>query len=182
MDSLKDIYDRYCENPEQLDKDAFADVRLSHANLASDMLHHAEVYLKWARLSAIAQAQLRATAHHTKEVLWREARQVAHNKLLASGDPKPSKDRVDDVATTDADYRKHVETLQKCEAIADTFQRIEYAMLHRRDMATEVNRRQNTELRALPTDTSLRDVQERSFRALEDQAKSIIRQSQEGEI
>lgn len=181
MDNLKDIYDRYCQDPESLDRDAFSDVRLSHANLTDDMLHHSEVYLKWARLSAIAQAQLRATAHHTKEILWREARQAAYTKLVASGEAKPSKDRIDDVAITDADYRKHVETLQKCEAIADTFQRVEYAMLHRRDMATEVNRRQNTELRALPTDTSLRELQERSFRSMEDQAKSIIRQSQEGD-
>ncbi|TXH17552.1 MAG: hypothetical protein E6R03_03800 [Hyphomicrobiaceae bacterium] len=180
-DSLKDVYDKYCADPDSLDRDAFADVKLHQEDLTHDMLHHSELYLKWARLSAIAQAQLRATKHYTEEVLWREARQAAWTKLVKAGEQKPSKDRVDDVATTDPDYRSHIEALQRCEAVADTFQRIEYAMLHRRDMVSEVNKRQNTEMRALPTDTSLRDLQSRDFRSMEAKAKDIINKSREGE-
>lgn len=187
VERLQDLFDRYCLNPDQIDTDAFADVSLDDTALLSNMQYHSELYLKWSRLCVIADSHFKTIKYEVEKILWAEARQAAHQKLVAAGDPKPSKDRVDDVATIDPEYRKHVEMMHRAERIYETFKRIEFAMLHRRDMISEMNSRQNRELRHLYNGNSssmMQDSGDQSprtgFREMEAGVRNMIQQGKGG--
>lgn len=173
---LKAMFDHYCQHPEKLDEDAFRDVNLDAEGVVDGMLTQAETYLKWARLSAIAEAQYEELEHHVKKVCWYEACSYARDSIAKTGD-KPTEQRINEIATSSKDYQRHVLMLNKASAIAATFKRIEYAMLQRKDMLQSLNSRQRAELDLLPRDPEVVAQRKTEFDRLRTQVAEIISKS-----
>lgn len=180
-ENLKNLYDFYCANPERLDQDALSDVQIHEADLRNDMSTHSETYLKWARLSVIANSQHNSLQYHVEKIIWREARLNARS-IIASRNEKITDSYVDEIAASDPAYRQHVVLMQRAEAIAETFKRIEFAFLHRRDMIQGLGMRENTERRMLPYgDPDTASARANNFKELESQVRDLIKSSRKGD-
>lgn len=149
MPTLREQYEFYCKNPEILRQETDAAVHVNLMHIERDLAGHAEAYLHWARMSAIAESEYESVELHTKEFVWPNCYAVARQAFEQAGE-KATEKQIEANAMLDPSYQAQLDVLRNAKKIAATFKRIESAMWQRHSMLQSVNSRQCKEMSTLP--------------------------------
>lgn len=142
--SLRALYEKYCQDPELLDRDAEEAVRIHSSDVEKDLGAHAGIYLHWSRLSVEAEHEAAVIESYVDGFVKNDCRFRAR-QLLEQSREKITESRVDEIASRDPLWLRQQKLLSNAKKIASVFKRVENAMWQRKDMLQSLNSRQSRE-------------------------------------
>lgn len=148
LESIFQIYDRLSNDPDELEKEIQADIQVDEGSMGQELKKQAANYLKWGRLTVIAEKKLEE-AKTNVALVWTEARERMRAWLIASGERVTEK-RIDSESLADEQYVVATEEVQKAELLAKTFAKVEHAIFSKSYMLQSINARQQREFGLYP--------------------------------
>ena len=146
-------------DPAFLQKEVTKAVRVSKSAIQMDMVRMSSLYMKWAFLSSLAEADVRRQKRRIEEEILPGCRSEAE-ELCKEQKRKVLKQTLEDIAKEDPGYVSAVTELEDFQLIATILKKVEIALLTKRDMLQSLNSRQKVELVALPHDHDSYDFED----------------------
>jgi hypothetical protein len=147
---MEQLYEKYTKDTDAFESALLNDLKIKEDLMDRELLFQAERYLKWARLSAIAESRFKAGKRKLDEEQWSVCRDRARKELVRTNQKTTIAD-VEAQAYKDPlwiEQRNAVLQLEKEHLI---FKKAEQAFWQRKEMLMSLNYRQRAEFSMIPS-------------------------------
>jgi hypothetical protein len=157
METLESTFLRISSNPQLFEEMYFNDLKIQKDDVQADMLEQPSLYMKWARLSVIAETYF-DQQKYLIDLEIRPAAQAAARELLQAAGEKITIDRLNEETNRIQSYKEAMQERLRLEGIMSTLKKVEFAMSQRCSMLQSYNSRQKAEMSFYSPDRMTKEI------------------------
>jgi hypothetical protein len=148
----EDVLEYYLEHQGDMFEAQDKVIKINEENIPEDQRKQPELYLRWARLYAMAENKHDEFDEVISKTIWPQAKERA--KMILEG--KPSNAAVEEAAKFDEEYQEASWKRMRYKQLAKLLYEMKEAMKQRKDMLQSIGATQRIELDAIPRDLDSR--------------------------
>jgi hypothetical protein len=153
VSSIRELFELYFDNEEELWQDMDKAIHIQEGQIPQQQQQQAELYLHWARLHALAEAEVAKQEEFISHYVWPMAKERAAKAL---GEKRQTQAAIESLIHADPEYQHESEERRKLRDLARYLAKMENAMFIRKDMLQSIGARQRVELENTPNVENVR--------------------------